>query len=88
MGYGGTILIPRSPHGESDIPRMTKSKKMTCSSHDRDNKHILLMSVGKPERKRPFGRSRCRCEDNIEADFKETVCEGVDQTELSQERLQ
>jgi hypothetical protein len=26
MGYGGTILIPRSPHGEKKLPTMGKSK--------------------------------------------------------------
>jgi hypothetical protein len=27
MGYGGTILIPRSPHGELNIVRVIKSRK-------------------------------------------------------------
>jgi hypothetical protein len=29
--------------------------------------------VGKPEEKRPLGRSRCRWDDNIKSGFKETA---------------
>ena len=32
--------------------------------------------VGKPERKRPFGRPRHRCEDNMKMDNQEVVCKG------------
>jgi hypothetical protein len=34
--------------------------------------------VGKYEGKRPLGRSRCRWEDSIKMDLKETWWEGVD----------
>jgi hypothetical protein len=30
-----------------------------------------LYMVGKPEGKRPLGRHRCRCEDNIRMDLRE-----------------
>ena len=33
--------------------------------------------MGKPEGKRPLGRSRHRWEDNIKMDFQEVGCEGI-----------
>jgi hypothetical protein len=46
--------------------------------------HRLL--VGKPERKRPLGRSWRRWEDNIKADLQEVGCGGMDWIELAQDR--
>ena len=42
--------------------------------------------VGKPDGRRPLGRPRCRCEDNIKMDLQEVggVCE--DWMELAQDR--
>jgi hypothetical protein len=42
--------------------------------------------VGKPERKRPLRRPRCRWEDNIKADLQKVGCKGVDWIELAQDR--
>ena len=42
--------------------------------------------VGKPEGKRPLGRSRCGWEDNIKMDLQEMGCGDVDWTELTQDR--
>jgi len=42
--------------------------------------------VGKPERKRPFGRSRRRWEDNIKMDLQEVGCGGMNWIELAQDR--
>jgi hypothetical protein len=41
-------------------------------------------SAGKPEGKRPIGRSRRRWEDNIRIDIKE-IWEGVDLVDLAQD---
>jgi hypothetical protein len=41
--------------------------------------------VGKPERKRPLRRRRCRWEDNIKVDLKEIVWEGVYRIDLAQD---
>jgi hypothetical protein len=39
---------------------------------------VIRVLVGKPERKRPLGRHRCRWEDNIKMDLQEVGCGGVD----------
>jgi len=42
--------------------------------------------VGKPEGKRPLGRSRRRWEDNIKMDLQEVGCGVMDWVELAQDR--
>jgi len=42
--------------------------------------------VGKPEEKRPVGRSKRNWEDNIKMDLQEVGCGGMDWIELSQDR--
>jgi hypothetical protein len=44
--------------------------------------------VGKPEGKRPLGRSRRRWVDNIKIDLKEIWWDGVDWIDLAQDRDQ
>jgi hypothetical protein len=41
--------------------------------------------VGKPEGKRPLGRSRLRWEDNIKMDLHKVGCGGTDWIELGQD---
>jgi hypothetical protein len=42
--------------------------------------------VGKPGGKRPFGRPRCRWEDNIKMDLQEVGCGGTDWIDLAQDK--
>jgi hypothetical protein len=42
--------------------------------------------LGKPEGKRPLGRPRHRCEDNIKLDFQKVGCRDMDWSELAQDR--
>jgi hypothetical protein len=44
------------------------------------------LSVGKPEGKRPFGKSRRRWEDNIKMAFQEVGWGGMDWIYLAQDR--
>jgi hypothetical protein len=44
--------------------------------------------VGKPERKRPLGKPRCRWEDNIRMDLREMGWGGMDWIDLAQDRDQ
>ena len=39
--------------------------------------------MGKPEEKRPLGKLRRRCENNIKMDVQETEWEGMDSTDLA-----
>ena len=41
--------------------------------------------MGKPEGKRPLGRSRSRWEDNIKMDLQKVGCGGMDWIELAQD---
>jgi hypothetical protein len=47
---------------------------------------MYKVSVGKPEGKSPLGRPRCRWEDGIKMDLRETGLEGVDWIRLAQDR--
>jgi hypothetical protein len=42
--------------------------------------------VGKPEERKPLGRPRRRCEDNIKMDVQEVGWRGMDWIDLAQER--
>jgi hypothetical protein len=42
--------------------------------------------VGKPEEKRPLGRPRRRCEDNIKMDLQEVECGGMDWIKMAQDK--
>jgi len=44
------------------------------------------MLVGKPEGKRPLGRSRHIWEDSIKMDIQEVRCGGIDWIDLAQDR--
>ena len=56
-----------------------------CSTYGGEERHIHGL-VGKPEGKRPFGRSWCRWEYNIRMDFQEVGCGGMDWIDVAQDR--
>ena len=49
-----------------------------------ERRDVHRVSVGKPEGKRPLGRSRRRWEDNIKMDIQEVGCGGMNWIELAQ----
>jgi len=69
--------------------RVIKSRRMRWAAHvarmgeERGTYRVL---VGKPEGKRPLGRPRLRCVDNIRMDFQEVGCGYVDWIGLAQVR--
>jgi len=52
----------------------------------RERRGVYRVLVGKPEEKRPLGRSRRRWEDNIKMDLQEVGCGAMDWIELAQDR--
>jgi hypothetical protein len=51
-----------------------------------EERGVYRVLVGKPEAKRPLGRPRCKCEDNIKMDLHEVGCGVMDRIELFQDR--
>jgi hypothetical protein len=52
----------------------------------REGRCLNKLLWGKPEGKRPLGRSRRRWEDNINMDLQVMSCRGMDWIELVQDR--
>jgi hypothetical protein len=57
----------------------------TCGTHGRGVYRVL---IGRPEGKRPLGRPRCRWEDSIKLDLRETGIDGANWIRLAQDRAQ
>jgi hypothetical protein len=53
-----------------------------------DGKGVYRVLVGRPEGKRPLGRSRRRWEDNIKMDLREIGIVGENWSQLAQDRVQ
>jgi hypothetical protein len=51
-----------------------------------EGRGVYRVLVGKPEGKRPLGRPRSRCEDNIKMDIQEVECRVMDLFELAQDK--
>jgi hypothetical protein len=51
-----------------------------------ERRGMYSVLVGKPEGKRPLGRSRRRWDDNIKMDLQEVECGGMDWIDVAQDR--
>jgi hypothetical protein len=76
-------------HSSQSIIRMVKARKMRCAGHvarmgEKRNAYRLL--VGKPEGRRPLGRTRRRWLDNIRRDLVKVGWGDVDWIDLAQDR--
>jgi len=72
-----------------NIFQVMKSRRMRLAGHVArmgDRKGVYRVLVGKPEGKRPLGRSRRRGENNLKMDFKEVGCGVMDWIDLVQDR--
>jgi len=72
-----------------NIVRVIKSKRMRWAGHVArmgEERGVYRVLVGKPEGKRPLGRSRRRWVDNIRMDLQEVECGHMDWIELAQDR--
>jgi hypothetical protein len=72
-----------------DIIRQVKSRRMRWAGYVArigEERKVYKVLVGKPEGKRPLGRSRRRWKDGIRIDVRETGLGGVDWIRLAQDR--
>jgi hypothetical protein len=58
-----------------------------CSTNG-EKRNACRILVGKPEGKRPLGRTRCRWMDNIKMDLRDIGCDGIDWIDMAQDRDQ
>jgi hypothetical protein len=71
-------------YSSPSIIRMIKSRRMRGAGPVACSRMKIL--VGKPERKRPLGRPRCRWEDDIEMNLGEIGWGGIEWIDLAQGR--
>ena len=72
-----------------NIVRVIKSRRMRWAGHVArmvEGRAVYRVLVGKPEGRRPLGRSRRRWVDNISMDLQEVGCGYMDWTGLDQDR--
>jgi len=63
-----------------NIVRVIASRRMRWVGHlarTGEERDVYRILVGRTEEKRPLGRPRCRWEDNIKMDLKETGIDGA-----------
>jgi hypothetical protein len=68
------------------VIRLRRMRWVGCVAHMGERRGVYRDLVGKPEGKRPLGKSRHSWEDNIEMDFQEVGCRGMDWINLTQDR--
>jgi hypothetical protein len=76
-------------YSSPNIVRVVKSRRMIWAGHVArmgEERGVHRVLVGKPEGKRPLGRPRHRCEDNIKMDVEEVGGGRGDWMELAQDR--
>jgi hypothetical protein len=74
-----------------NIVRVIKSKRMRWAGHVacmEEGRGVYRVLVRRPEGKRPLGRPRCRCHDNIMMDLREKGIDGVNWIQLAPDRVQ
>jgi hypothetical protein len=81
MDHGeNCIKMHYSLYSSHNIVRVTKSRRMKwagCAAHMGDGRGVHRILFGRPKGKRLLGRHRCRWEDNIKMDFRETGISGM-----------
>ena len=80
---------PNDLYSSPNIVRGIKSRRMRWAGHVArmgEERGVYRVLVGKPEGKRPLGRSRPRWVDSIRMDLQEVGCGYVDWIGLAQDR--
>jgi hypothetical protein len=79
-----------SLYSSPNIVRVIKSRTVRWAGHVTrawDGRGVYRVLVGRPEGKRPLGRSRGRWEDNIKIDLREIGIDGTNWIRLAQDRV-
>jgi hypothetical protein len=77
-------------YSSPNIVRVIKSRRMRWAGHVarmEEGSGIYRVLVGRSEGKRPLGRPRRRCEDNIKMDLREIGAYGSNWIQLAQDRV-
>jgi hypothetical protein len=80
-----------SLYSSQNIVRVIKSRRMRWAGHVArmgEGRGVYRLLVGRPEGKRPLGRSRLRWEDHIKMDLREIGIDGAIRIQLAQDRVQ
>jgi hypothetical protein len=80
-----------SLYSSPNIVRVITSRRMRWVGHVArmgERRGVYRVLVGGPEGKRPLGRPRRKCEDNIKMDLREIGIDGVNWIRLAQDRVQ
>ena len=78
-------------YSSPNIIRGLKSRRLRWAGHVarmEQSRNAYRVLVAKPESKRPLGRPRRRCEDNIKMDLRELGCDARDWIALAEARDQ
>jgi hypothetical protein len=80
-----------SLYSSPNIVRVIKSRMLRWVRHVArmgERRGVYRILVGKPEGKRPLGRPRRKCEDNINMELREIGIDGANWIRLAQDRVQ
>jgi hypothetical protein len=76
-------------YSSPNIVQVIKSRRMRRvrhAAHIWGSRGVFRVLVGKPKDKRPLGRPRHRCEDNIQINLQKVGCGGIDLIDLAWDR--
>jgi hypothetical protein len=80
-----------SLYSSPNMDRVIKSRRMRWAGHVArmgEGRGVYRVLVGRPDGKRPLGRPRRMCKDNIKMDLRVIGIDGANWTQLVQDRVQ